>query len=452
VSHQLRLSLVPAYFLLCLLLGGASAAGIWANLLLQLVGLALLLWSLLIQRQSPITTPSRQLIALLLLLLTVVAIQLIPLPPSLWTRLGGRDLIADGFGMLDQPLPWLPISLAPHRTLASLLWLMPAFAVLIGIAKLGAFRATWLAWVLIGVAIVSTGLGALQVADDSWYFYEITNYGVSTGFFSNANHQATMLVSTIPFLAALFLTARGKRSTQRSSGLLVILAGILMVLLVGLALNGSLAGFGLAIPVVTASLAMIWAAKKPLPAWAVAGALAVTAASLYIPFSTPLGNNLTTAEAKTSQFSRYTSFGLTIRAAGQHLPLGSGIGTFVEIYRTYEDPAAVEQTYINHAHSDYLELWLETGLLGATALLIFLLWWGRRFVIAWRSDTPDHFARAASIASAAILAHSMVDYPLRTAAIGALFAMCLALLAEPRPRARPGEVPSGERRARHLSA
>lgn len=452
MSHQLRLGLVPAYLLLCLLLGGASAAGIWANLLLQLVGLLLIVTSLFVVRQAPITTPSRQLIALSVLMLAVVAVQLIPLPPNIWTRLGGRETVVAGFALLGQPLPWLPISLAPHETLASALWLVPAIAVLLGIAKLGAFRSTWLAWVLILVAIVSAALGAVQVADGSWQPYQITNIGVGTGFFANANHQATMLVSTIPFLAALYLTARSGRSAQRSSGLLVILSGILIIILVGLALNGSLAGAGLAIPVVTASAAMIWAARKPVPLWAAAGALLVTAASLYIPFSTPLGNNLTTAEAKTSQFSRYTSFSVTIDAAREYLPLGSGIGTFVDVYRTHEDPAAVEQTYINHAHSDYLELLLETGLLGMAVLLIFLLWWGRRFFLAWRSDNPDHFARAASIASAAILAHSLVDYPLRTAAVGALFAMCLAWMAEPRPRARPGEEPATEKRARHLSA
>jgi O-antigen ligase len=451
VSHQLRLALVPGYLLLCLLLGGASAAGIWANLLLQLLGLGLILWSLAAERRTPITTPSRQLVALLLLLLGVVAVQLIPLPPGTWSKLGGRDGIAAGYALLNQPLPWLPISLAPFETLASALWLIPAIAVLLGIAKFGAFRSTWLGWTLVLLAVVSTAIGALQVADRSWYFYQITNYGAATGFFSNANHQATMLVVAMPFLSALYLSGKG-RSAQRASGLLVVMAGVLMILLVGLALNGSLAGIGLSIPVLTGSLAMLWAAKRRLPLWAVAGAMLVTAASLYIPFSTPLGNNLTTVEAKASQFSRYTSFSVTLDAAKDYLPLGSGVGTFVEIYRTYEDPAVVESTYMNHAHSDYLELLLETGLLGVAVLALFLLWWLARFVSIWRAEKPDHFARAASIASAAILAHSAVDYPLRTAAISALFAMCCALMAEPRPSARRGDQPSDEKRARHLSA
>lgn len=452
MNHKLSSGAVPAYLLLCLLLGGASAAGVWANLLLQLIGLGLLVWCLAADRQTSMSTPSRQLLALLLLGLAIPVAQLVPLPPSIWTGFAGRGAIVRGYELLGQPLPWLPISLASYETLASALWLIPAVAVLLGIARLGGYRSTWLAWVLIGVAVLGAALGALQVADPNWYFYRITNYGVATGFFANANHQATLLISTVPFLSALYLTVGRGRSAQRSSGLLVVSAGILMILLVGLVLNGSLAGFGLAIPVVAGSLAMLWAAKRPLPWWGVLGAVLLTAASLYIPFSAPMGNNLTTAEAKTSQFSRYTTFKTTIEAAREHLPFGSGLGTFVEIYRTHEDPAMVEPTFVNHAHSDYLELLLETGMLGMAVLALFLIWWMWRLIAAWKSDKPDHFARAASIASAAILLHSLVDYPLRTAAISAVFAMCAALMAEPRPSSRRSDKPAAGGQARHLSA
>jgi hypothetical protein len=53
-----------------------------------------------------------------------------------------------------------------------------------------------------------------------------------------------------------------------------------------------------------------------------------------------------------------------------------------------------------------------------------------------------------------MLAHSLVDYPLRTAALSALFAVCCALMAEVRPasRARRAEPDSAAPEARHLSA
>jgi hypothetical protein len=85
-------------------------------------------------------------------------------------------------------------------------------------------------------------------------------------------------------------------------------------------------------------------------------------------------------------------------------------------------------------------------------VLLFLLWWVRRLLAIWWTEKPDHLARAASIATAAIIAHSIVDYPLRTAAIGALFAACCALMAEPRPRAQRNAEPEPANKARHLSA
>jgi hypothetical protein len=66
---------------------------------------------------------------------------------------------------------------------------------------------------------------------------------------------------------------------------------------------------------------------------------------------------------------------------------------------------------------------------------------------AWRTAEAGPFARAAAIASAAVLIHSLVDFPLRTAAIAACFGMCLALLAD--SRAAPPKERKELRRKRH---
>ena len=454
--HFLRVGIVPAYLFLCLILGGASAAGYWSNMALQLIAIPIIAWSLLIRRSTPISSSSRSLIWLLALMLLLIGLQLVPLPPAIWTALPGRDSVAAGFSMLGLPLPWLPVSLAADATLASALWLLPAIVVLLGIVRLGGFKPSWLAWAIAIVTLLSVMLGALQIVGGEgsrWYFYKITNYGVTTGFFSNANHMATLLVSTLPFLAALYLTARRRgRSLQRMSGLVVILAGALTVVFVGLAANRSLAGLGLALPVFAASLLMILARKRSLPRWPIALVVLLAVGSVAIAFSAPFGNNLTSEEAQASQESRYTSFTKTLDASKDYMPVGSGIGSFQAIYRTHEDPAEVTRFFMNHVHSDLIELILETGVPGVLLILLLLYWWGRRTVSIWRAEEPDYFARAATIASAAILAHSLVDYPLRTAGIGALFAMCLALMAEPRARAQKRKAEPSAAQARHLSA
>jgi O-antigen ligase len=455
--HHLRLALVPAFLLLCLILGGASAAGIWGNMLLQLLALPLIAAAALSAPATPLPAPGRQLIALLLLMIAVIAFQLVPLPPAVWTGLPGRGEVAAGFAAVGAETPWLTLSLTPYRTISSALWLLPAIAVLLAILRLRAFKPAAIAWTIVAVTAVSVAIGALQVGGGEtspWYFYAITNYGASTGFFSNANHLATLLLCTFPFLTALYLHARSRgRSMQRNSGLLVILAGAVGVVFVGVAVNRSLAGAGLAVPVLAASALMILSRRgRRMPRWLLALLPILAVAAVAVALSTPAGNNLTTQEARTSEDSRFTSFSRSLDAAGDHFPAGSGIGSFQDVYGAREDPGTISRFFMNHVHSDWIELYLETGLPGLIVLALFLFWWVRRVVAIWGAEDRDHFALAGSIASAAILAHSFVDYPLRTAAISALFAMCVALMAEPRPAKRARREESDKPRARHLSA
>lgn len=455
--HRLRIAVTPAYLLLCLVLGGASAAGIWSNMLLQLLAIALIAAALLAEPSTPIPAAGRRLLALALLAVAVVLVQLVPLPPALWTALPGRAPIAAGFAALGQHPPWMPLSLAPYKTISSALWLLPAFATLLAVLRLRAFKPSWIAWVVVGVASASVAIGVLQVSGGEgspWYFYSIANFGASTGFFPNANHLATLLVCALAFLTALYLHARDKgRSMQRASGLLVILVGGVGVVFVGIAVNRSLAGLGLGLIVLPVCVLMILARRKRLPRWLIAAAGLLAIAALAIVFSSPMGNNLTAAQAETFEESRLNSFSRSLGAAGEFAPLGSGIGTFQDIYRARQDPTTIARFYMNHVHSDYIELALETGALGLIVLLLFLIWWVRRTLAIWRAEEQDPFAVAATVATAAMLAHSLVDYPLRTAALSALFAACLALMAEPRPakraRREQRDAPGG---ARHLSA
>lgn len=460
--HQLRQALVPVYVLICLILGGASAAGFWSNMLLQLLAIPMILGAVLAAPSTPVPVAGRQLIALLLLMVAVIAMQLVPLPPSIWTSLPGRADVAAGFEQVGRPLPWLSLSLAPYRTISSALWLLPAAAVLLATLRLRAFKPGWVAWAIIGVTVISVAIGALQVSggeDSPYYFYDITNVGASVGFFSNANHLATLLVCTIPFLTALYLRARGKgRSMQRNSGLLVILVGALVVVSVGVAVNRSLAGIGLSVPVIAASALMIMTRRgRGMPRWLLALVPLLLAGGVAVVLSAPLGNNLIGEQAQLED-SRSVSFSRSLIAARDTAPVGTGIGTFQEVYRAREDPGAMPRSFMNHVHSDYIELALETGLPGMIVLALFLYWWARRTLTIWRAEDRDHFALAGSIASAAILAHSGVDYPLRTAAISVIFALSIALMAEPRPAGRArrddaeSEGTSDTPRARHLSA
>jgi O-antigen ligase len=138
----------------------------------------------------------------------------------------------------------------------------------------------------------------------------------------------------------------------------------------------------------------------------------------------------------------------TLRLIGETFPFGTGLESFPSVYALGEDPRVVGLTYINHAHNDFLEIILETGLLGLLLLFASLAWWLLTAVGVWRSPSSSEFSRAATIASGALILHSIVDYPLRTAALSSVFAVCLGMMAI--ALSRSTEEWSRFRAARHV--
>lgn len=424
---------------------------------LQLGAIAILTWAALATPRLQPGRPGRQLGFLIAALIALVAVQLIPLPPSVWSSMPGRAPIADGLSMLGLSLPWLPLSLAPYATMSSALGFLVPLAILAGMLRLGAYRDSWLVIAMIVAAVAGVMLGALQVTSSDplnspWYIHAVTNHGQATGFFANSNHMATLLVATLPFLIALPGPPRSRsQKVSDSASKIAILGGVLLVILVGIALNNSLAGLGLGVTVLGASLLVRTPLQRARARWGLVAVGVLGLITIGTMFAAPFGNDLTTASARTDVLSRYTTFNNSLRATADHFPTGSGLGTFAELYPIYEDPATVDLTYVNHAHNDYIEFALEGGLPAIVLMVMFLLWWVTRTVAVWRASEINYVARAASIASGAILAHSVVDFPLRMSGIAALFAMCLALLVRPRPRTIEyvTQVPHGD--ARHLS-
>lgn len=446
----LRHAVVPVYLLACLLLGGASAAGLVANLLLQLAAIPLIGWACWQLAASGLPGQVRAPFALLCLLLVVMLFQLVPLPPAMWTLLPGRDAVVTGYRLLGVTLPWLPLSLTPAGAVASLLWLLPAVATLLAMLLLGAFRGRGIAAAIVAVTLVSVAVGALQViGGDSGYFYEITNFGVAVGFFANGNHNATLLLVSIPFLAALQAALLTRRRTQRSASAVRLLVGAAYaVILVGLAINASLAGIGLGVPV-TLGTWLVFGRQRGMVRRALFAVTVLTSiAALLAIVVGPFGNNLFGKQDRNVEQSRQTSFTRTLHAAGDYFPFGSGVGSFQTVYHAYEPLDKVDPTYMNHAHSDWLEMLLETGLVGVALAAAFLAWWGGRVRAIWRAEEREPFAQAAVIATLAMMLHSVVDYPLRTAALSAVFAACVGLMSGVRPYVRRRRATTS---ARHLT-
>ena len=441
--------ILPAFLLACLIMGGSSQA-IWGNALLQLAAVAILAWSAVTADPQPLTIAGRRLLQIVAVTGLLFLAQIIPLPPAVWTQLPGREFIETGYTLLGMPMPWAPISFSPYNTMTTALTLLPPVALLVGLLRLRAWRTDWMIAAVILGAAVSIGLGVLQVSsgDGSWYFYKRTNIGVAVGTFANGNHYATLLLATIPLLAAL-ATARWRSSSRKPERSLVLALALAAaaVLFIGILTNRSTAMLLIGPPVAAATVLLATRlSRHRLNQGTAAVVLLLVAAAGSVLL---IGKQLPALGTSASIEKRSEYWSQSVEAVGDQLLTGWGFGSFQQTYRLYEPRILADRWYVNHAHNDYLEVALEGGVAAIFLMLVFFWWWVRRARQIWPLH-GDLEQKGALVASAAILLHSAFDYPLRTAAIAAVFAICLALVAGARGVQRQGGK-DGAEPARHAT-
>lgn len=434
-------SILVALFLLGCIVFGGSAQNPWTNLGLEIAGIGLIAWAA-IGGSGQDGKRAFAVNALLVCALLLVVIQLIPLPAGIWTSLPGREPIVEGLAVLGYPLRPFPISEMPYEAVLTLFAAIPAIAAFLATERL-APSPRYIAVAIVGGMVAAIFLGALQVAGGpgSWgYFYEIHSPG-AIGFFANGNHMATLLLVGIPMAAALVISAKSKRQTSSVARYGLGLALFALVIL-GIVLNGSRAAVGLSVPVIIASAALFPATVR----WR-GPVLLVSAVSLLVGTAVIVSNPIAAAELTPSETASVGSRGevwsRTVQAIEDNFPVGTGLGSFQTVYHRYENVDRVTGSYVNHVHNEYLEIALELGAGGIVLMVLFLAWWAIVAARIWVSAYGSPFARAATIATAAILAHSFVDFPLRTGAISAIFAACIGIMAQhfrPVPAVQSGEL------------
>jgi len=424
-----------ATLFLALVAGGASRLNVGASGLIELASLALLpaaVWRLM-ERQAWKATRWPIIIGGAIAL-TLLA-QLIPLPAAWAAIFPGHDLSLAVQQAVGVSPSWAPMSLTPSLTLRALLSLAPPIAILVATASLSADERRTAVLVVLGVALLSLMLGVIQVtqgASSRAYLHEVTNEASLVGFFANRNHQATLLLGGLLFSAAILAEQIGAQRGR--SPALIAGAGLVLLMIGALLVARSRFGIAMLLPTLVTGLLIIWRSKALSIAprtvlWVGAGAAAIIL--ILTPLAAPVV--LERFQVDASKDLRFVVAPDVWRAALDHLPFGSGAGSFEAVYRSYERAENVSPNFLNHAHNDYLEAFLEAGLVAVVLLAAFLAWVIVSGVAVWRDRgrADAALARAASAFIAVVMAHSAFDYPLRTLAISTVFALACGLLTPP---------------------
>lgn len=425
---------------LALLFGGGARQGLWSDALVEWASLPLLIAALFKLERTRLHPSARWGLALLAAVFVLPFLQLIPLPPSVWTHLPGRQVFASTYATAGIDLPWLSLSLDPAATWAGLLALLPAAAVFVAMLSLERSTNCIFVGLLLVFALVSVPIDLLQAMDgpeSSLRFYAITNLDRAVGFFANSNHNAAFLYSAIPFVAAWAIVLSRSHSQNRTFGLL-FLSALIAAVMIGLALAQSRAGIGLGFVAGLSALLLAWRqGSGKLSRRLLLLVLGANIIAFLIAFQFGFVAIMQRVETSAGiEDLRWPVARITYQAAINNLPFGTGFGTFVAVYDMFAPLNLLGDRYVNHAHNDWLELLLVGGVPALLLVGAFLVWFMDVSVGAWRRNSAHGgaldiaFARAASIAIILLLVHSFVDYPLRTIAISTLFAIGCGLLAK----------------------
>lgn len=446
-----------------LICGGGTRQGLWSDALAQIVSLPLLAVAALRLRAFPNPSNLRLPLFLIFAVVLVPVLQLVPLPPLIWTILPGRAEVAEAYKAAGMSLPFLPISLEPLTTLRSLLSLIPAVAVFLGIFCLrqGAeFRGVLL--LIFSLAIVGVGLELMQLVGgvhSPLRFYNITDVHRGVGLFANSNHQAAFLYAAIPY-AAIWASLPRRDPSARRVFRLTFSAILLIVIVIGLPATLSRAGVflglvaGLCSILLAASLTSGAERRRIIKVGAAANAVALLLAFQFgfAGIAERISGTVSSSDL------RWLLVSVTAKATKDYFPVGSGTGTFAPIYQRYEPLGSLQEAYVNRAHNDWMESWLEGGLASAAVVCALVACYVFLAYQSWRTADPNSrfvaYGRAGSICVGLLLAHSIVDYPLRTTALMVMVAISCAfmlrlILKKPQPlwhvRKPPLEVGPGIR-------
>lgn len=360
---------------------------------------------------------------------------IIPLPSSLWSALPGRGIITEIDKVAELGAVWRPLSMVPSGTWNALYSMFVPLAVLLLGSQLNKEERFRLLPVLLGLGMLSGFIGLLQLIGDpqgSLYLYRITNNGSAVGLFANRNHQAVLLVTLLPMLAVYASSGVRSEEQLRIRGYIALAVGTFLIPL--LLVIGSRAGLILgilgliSIPIIYKKPTLLTPKKRkhqrfdPRFALGALGALCIGALTVIMSRAEAIDRLVQRTQMEDDRWLMWQPIA---QMAWKYFPFGSGMGSFVEVYQIDEPYELLNTTYLNHAHNDWLEVYMTMGLPGLILLtsgcFFYTIAASKVFRPPLSESRSDVFARLGVIMILIFALGSISDYPLRTPSLASVF-------------------------------
>ncbi|MCF8708906.1 O-antigen ligase family protein [Rhizorhapis sp. SPR117] len=430
----------PALVLLLLLLGtlwvagGASHADVTGQVITWGATWTLLVLAILLGVR-PVVVGAGAAFWLLLATVLLVLLQLVPLPPNIWTALPGRDVL---LGASPGETVWRPWAIVPSATINAASSLIVPVVTLILVTALCNEEKTWLPTILLGIIFCSMLVGLLQFSGfvlDNPFINDTV--GSVSGTFANRNHFALLLA--IGCLITPVWAFAGKQGVGWRAPVALALMTLFALTILA---TGSRAGMLTGMLALALGLALCWhdvrRALRGAPRWVfpalIAAIVGVVALFVLVSIAVDRAESVRRAfEIDAGQDMRARALPTVRSMITAYFPAGSGFGGFDTIFRLHEPFALLKPTYFNHAHNDFLEVVLDGGLPALLLLLGALGWYAMASIRAWR--TGGRHAILPKLGSAIlflVFVASVFDYPARTPMMMAMIVIAASWLSQNR--------------------
>jgi O-antigen ligase len=451
IRSRLAFALTIALLVILWISGGASRADVIGQVITRGAAWAILV-IFIVWAPAPRLRAVAPVAFFVLAAAVLAVLQLIPLPPSLWIALPGRELLAQAAIASGQPQPWRPLSISPSATANALSSLIVPVVMVLLLAGLD-IRDRWrLASLLLALAVASSLLALLQFSGGDFNHPLINDIpGAVSGSFANRNHFA--LFAAIGCLLAPAWGFREDGMRWKGPVSLVLLLLFLLMILASGSRTGLVVGcLGAVLGVLNVRRRIRSEIRRlPRPVAIVSIVVVVVLLVSALGLSLTLGRAVSlhrVAALDAGEDLRIRAFPTVWAMTRYYFPFGTGIGTFDPVYRIHEPDGLLSVAYFNHAHDDLLEAILDTGLLGLLLLASAITWWLAKSWAAWRSAaSSDLLPRLGAGVLLLTLIASATDYPARTPMIMAVVVIAAAWLCgrdEPRPvTGPPGQSQDG---------
>jgi len=373
-------------------------------------------------------------LVIVLLITAYLLFQSVPLPKNAWENSvwqSVREQLNADVGT---------ISVSPAETIAAIPQVIhPILFFMAGLVLHQTTEAALVFWrrlAFIGAGIAIFGVAQHVLSPQSLLFGTKLHYLDSvTGTFVNRNSAATLFgIASLLFTALIVRQLNEVAEARRSSGplqylnqhrarkILLLYLALFIVVLVAMFLTKSRGG--LIATFVPLLLLAGWFGFSLAPARAAARfRLAIVAASVAIIvllFAVLGAKTLFRIEQSGVEDNRLCVYASTIAAIKDHFWLGTGFGTFEQVFPAYRNPACGISGLWDRAHNSFLEGYLGMGL--PFALIVFFAI-GYLTLIFWAGYSSRRRYRVVPLVGMCslllIVLHSMVDFSLQIPGVAA---------------------------------